>query len=128
VLLREVLDHLQPAAGKVIADVTLGHGGHTRAIIDRMAGTGTMIVMDLDGSELARTLEELPATGTKLISSQGNFAGIPQVLGEHGLLGIDGVLADLGVTARSTCEWTAPVAKQHVRSLRKLMKTLWQNR
>ncbi len=99
VLLREVLDHLQPAAGKVIADVTLGHGGHTRAIIDRMAGTGTMIVMDLDGSELARTLEELPATGTKLISSQGNFAGLPQVLGEHGLLGVDSLLADLGVSS-----------------------------
>lgn len=99
VLLREVLDQLQPAEGKVLADVTLGHGGHSRAVIERMAGTGTLIVMDLDGTELARTVADLPVTGTKLITSQGNFAGLPQVLGENGLAGVDGLLADLGVSS-----------------------------
>jgi 16S rRNA (cytosine1402-N4)-methyltransferase len=99
VLLREVLDQLQPAEGKVLADITLGHGGHSRAVIERMAGTGTLIVMDLDGTELARTVADLPVTGTKLIASQGNFAGLPQVLGENGLAGVDGLLADLGVSS-----------------------------
>lgn len=99
VLLREVLDQLRPEAGKVLADVTLGHGGHTRAMIDRMAGSGTMVLMDLDGTELARTVASLPATGTKLVPRQGNFAGLPQVLGETGLAGVDGLLADLGVSS-----------------------------
>ncbi|MBM4093506.1 MAG: 16S rRNA (cytosine(1402)-N(4))-methyltransferase, partial [Planctomycetes bacterium] len=37
VLMAEVLQALQPAAGRVFVDGTLGAGGHTRALADRVA-------------------------------------------------------------------------------------------
>ena len=99
VLLREVLDHLDPAPGKTLADVTLGRGGHSRLILERLNGVGTLVVMDLDGQELKRTADSLDSKGCRVVARQGNFAGITQVIAESGISGLDGLLADLGVSS-----------------------------
>lgn len=98
-MLREVLDHLAPAPGKCLADVTLGRGGHSRSILERLNGDGTLVVMDLDGAELEKTSESLESKGCRVVARQGNFAGIAQVIAESGISGLDGLLADLGVSS-----------------------------
>ena len=98
-MLREVLDHLAPAPGKCLADVTLGRGGHSRSILERLNGDGTLVVMDLDGAELEKTSESLESKGCLVVARQGNFAGIAQVIAESGISGLDGLLADLGVSS-----------------------------
>lgn len=98
-MLREVLDHLAPAPGKCLADVTLGRGGHSRSILERLNGDGTLVVMDLDGAELKKTSESLDSKGCRMVAHQGNFAGIAQVMAESGITGLDGLLADLGVSS-----------------------------
>lgn len=93
------MDHLAPVPGKCIGDVTLGRGGHSRSIIERLNGIGTLVVMDLDGEELKKTTGYLDSKGCRVIARQGNFAGIAQVLTDANIAGLDGLLADLGISS-----------------------------
>jgi 16S rRNA (cytosine1402-N4)-methyltransferase len=95
VLPREVVELLAPAPGQVFVDATVGAGGHTRLLAERVGPAGRVIGLDQDAGmlELARPrLAGLPVT---LVHA--NFDRLPQVLREQGVEAVDGVLADLGV-------------------------------
>jgi 16S rRNA (cytosine1402-N4)-methyltransferase len=94
VMPNEVLAALDPQAGQVFVDATVGAGGHARLLAERVAPGGRLIGLDRDAAmlELARPrLAELPAT---LI--QAPFSRLRQVLDDLGIAAVDGVLADLG--------------------------------
>jgi 16S rRNA (cytosine1402-N4)-methyltransferase len=95
VLPAEVLALLAPALGQVIVDATVGAGGHTRLLAERIGPPGRLITLDQDAAmlDLARPrLEGLPVT---LV--QANFDRLRDVLDELGIAAVDAVLADLGV-------------------------------
>ena len=54
VLVREVLDLLDVRPGGVYIDATLGSGGHTAAMLERMGGAGRVLGMDRDEQALRR--------------------------------------------------------------------------
>jgi 16S rRNA (cytosine1402-N4)-methyltransferase len=94
VLPAEVLDALAVAPGQVIVDATVGAGGHSRLLAERVGPSGGLIGLDQDPAmlELARPrLEGLPVT---LV--QANFDRLRDVLDELGIEKVDAVLADLG--------------------------------
>ena len=100
IMVREILDFLQIQPGQRGLDATLGYGGHTRAMLDRLQGKGHLTALDVDPIESAKTLERLRAAGygeelltVKLV----NFAKIDEVAKEQGKF--DFVLADLGVSS-----------------------------
>ena len=90
---------LQP--GACVADLTLGHGGHTQHFLKEVGPTGTVLAMDLDGNqaEITRNRLEALGLGDRLRIELGNFAGIGQAMGKHALVGLDAVLADLGISS-----------------------------
>jgi 16S rRNA (cytosine1402-N4)-methyltransferase len=95
VLPAEVLAALQPVAGQVLVDATLGAGGHARLLAERLTPSGRLVALDRDPAmiEQARPrLEGLPAT---LVHA--GFDDLRAVLDDLGLTTVDGVLADLGV-------------------------------
>jgi 16S rRNA (cytosine1402-N4)-methyltransferase len=95
VLPAEVLAALEPAAGRVVVDATLGAGGHARLLAERLGPSGRLVALDRDPAmiELARPrLEGLPVTPV-----HAGFDEIRAVLDRLGLPAVDGVLADLGV-------------------------------
>lgn len=95
VLPAEVLQALAPVPGQVLVDATVGAGGHTRLLAERLGPTGRLIGLDRDAAmlELARPrLEGLPIT-----LMHANFDQLRQMLDEQGIPAVDGVLADLGV-------------------------------
>ena len=99
---REVLGCLQPSAGDVAVDCTLGWGGHARAILEHVRLGGRVIGIDVDPIELPRTEARLRAAGFGpdiFVARQANFAGLPQVIAAEGLTHVDVVLADLGVSS-----------------------------
>jgi 16S rRNA (cytosine1402-N4)-methyltransferase len=99
---REVLGCLRPSAGEVAVDCTLGWGGHARAILERVRPGGRVIGIDVDPIELPRTEARLRAAGFDsdvFVARRANFAGLAKVLAAEGLIQVDLVLADLGVSS-----------------------------
>ncbi|MCE9667559.1 16S rRNA (cytosine(1402)-N(4))-methyltransferase RsmH [Myxococcus stipitatus] len=93
VLLREAVELLQPGAGKVIIDGTLGGGGHTEALLARGA---SVVGVDRDPVALAAASARV-GPSARFQPRQGNFADLPRVAAD--LLPVDGVLVDLGVSS-----------------------------
>ena len=88
--------------GIVVVDCTLGGGGHTRAILERIQPGGRVIGLDVDPVELARTDADLRTAGwgpDTFTARHSNFAGLPQALAAAGLVAADLVLADLGASS-----------------------------
>ena len=106
VLLDQVLDALAIEPGKLYVDATLGAGGHSEAILKKLAEQGAtglqLIGMDQDPAALAIAGERLSAyrESGALKTVQANFSQLPEVLQQQGLGPITGgVLADLGVSS-----------------------------
>ncbi len=96
IMVREILEALGPLAGAKVLDCTLGWGGHAAELAH--AG-GSVIGLDRDGEELARTEKRLRASGVAIVARQSNYAGALGVLQSLGLDGVDALLADLGVSS-----------------------------
>lgn len=88
---------LGPGPGETYLDCTAGLGGHAVAVAERVGPTGTIVLNDLDGSNLERAEARLRAMDEcpKVVVLQGNYADAPRRLTEAGLAS-DMVLADLG--------------------------------
>jgi 16S rRNA (cytosine1402-N4)-methyltransferase len=99
VLLDEVLAVLAPAAGAVLADCTVGWAGHAVELLCRSGPTGRLVGLDLDAENLPRARERLETTALPFSLHHSNFAALPAVLAALGINGIDGVLADLGMSS-----------------------------
>lgn len=99
ILLPELLKVLSPKVGEIVVDCTLGFGGHAQAILERIGPAGKLIAFDVDGAELNRTQSRLSEAGFAIEAVRGNFAGLQQVLGRHGLDACDVICADLGTSS-----------------------------
>jgi 16S rRNA (cytosine1402-N4)-methyltransferase len=95
VLLDEVVKLLAPKAGQTIVDTTLGGGGHAEALL---AMGAHVIGVDRDPAALRAASARLSGCpGFRAL--EGNAGELPSLLGPLGLLPVDGVLADLGVSS-----------------------------
>ena len=98
VLLNEVLHFLAPQPGKVYVDVTLGGGGHTRAILTSQPDC-KVIGMDWDESVIKTTGAALKAEfPDRFIPVWGNFSKINAALQKIKINKVDGILADFGTS------------------------------
>lgn len=99
VMLAECLAALNVQEGQTVVDCTLGFGGHAIEILKRVGPTGKLIAFDMDGENLQSVEPKLAAVGNPLLLHHGNFAGLASLLAEHGIEGVDGLLADLGFSS-----------------------------
>jgi 16S rRNA (cytosine1402-N4)-methyltransferase len=99
VLLRQVLDVLEPRSGQVFVDCTLGLGGHAAAILEHIGPDGRLIGIDFDPSNIELARVRLASVGGAFELFHNNFAALPTVLGQAGVERVDGVLADVGVAS-----------------------------
>jgi len=97
VMLDEVVEWLQPRPGAVLADGTLGGGGHTRALAERVTPGGMVISMDRDPAAVEAAQRNLAALPVKQF--HGNFCDLPEVLQEMRIEAIDGMVLDLGMSS-----------------------------
>ena len=69
VLLEQVLEILAPAPGQVIVDCTLGLGGHSTAILERIKPDGLLIGIDFD-PQVVQAMAALPIALTEPVPSE----------------------------------------------------------
>lgn len=94
VLLEESVSAMSLHNGGIYADATFGGGGHSREILKRMGEDSTLLAMDKDTDALANAPED-----PRLITVHGNFRFISNFIQFHNLNGVDGIIADLGVSS-----------------------------
>lgn len=103
IMVGEVLDCLQLQGGHRAVDCTLGYGGHTRAIWERLQPGGHLMSLDADPIELERTVARLRAGGMgedSFTARRCNFAGLAKALTDQGWHeGADVIFADLGLSS-----------------------------
>jgi 16S rRNA (cytosine1402-N4)-methyltransferase len=98
IMVSEVLEALAPLAGAKILDCTLGWGGHAEALARAAGPSGSLIGLDRDGEELARTEARLRALGLNVVARQNDYSEAARLLKEM-CLQVDALLADLGVSS-----------------------------
>ena len=96
-MLREVIEWLEPREGQTIVDGTLGGGGHTRAIAERVGPTGKVIALDQDPVAIERAIVSLK--GLPVLVAQSNFDEVGAVLEELEIERVDGIVLDLGISS-----------------------------
>jgi 16S rRNA (cytosine1402-N4)-methyltransferase len=94
VMLNECLDGLNINPDGTYVDVTFGGGGHSREIFKLLSPKGQLIVFDQDPDARKNAWE---APNFHFIAA--NFSFISNHLRAMGIKGVDGVLADLGVSS-----------------------------
>ncbi|MBQ0126217.1 MAG: 16S rRNA (cytosine(1402)-N(4))-methyltransferase RsmH [Clostridiales bacterium] len=98
VLLYECIDALNIRPDGIYVDCTTGGGGHSYEIAKRLDG-GRLICIDRDDDALAAAKLRLAPFEDKITFVKSNFSELENVLASLGISGIDGALADLGVSS-----------------------------
>lgn len=102
VLFNETIESLNIKPDGIYVDCTSGGGGHSTAIAQRLT-TGRLISIDRDPQAIATLNERLSAFECVTIVHD-NFFNIKEILASLGISGVDGVLADLGVSSHQLDE------------------------
>lgn len=98
VLLDEVIAALAPRPGEVIVDATFGAGGYSRALLDAGA---TVHAFDRDPDVIAnaKTWPETAENPPRLVLHPRRFSEMVNALAESGLVRVDGIVMDIGVSS-----------------------------
>ena len=102
VLLKEVLEMLDPKPGEAMVDATLGAAGHGLQIAKRLSPGGSFVGIDWDWQGLTAAKEILGKENLdlkKLVLVEDNYARLGEILEEESLEKIDGLLVDLGFSS-----------------------------
>ncbi|MDD2504611.1 MAG: 16S rRNA (cytosine(1402)-N(4))-methyltransferase RsmH [Clostridia bacterium] len=99
VLLQETLEYLKPVPGEIYVDGTLGGGGHSLEILKRIYPSGRLIGIDRDPASIQAASARWIEYSNSFLGIHGNYADIRNILSELGIITVDGVLLDLGVSS-----------------------------
>ena len=97
VLFNETIDALNVRPDGIYVDCTAGGGGHCAAVVERLT-TGRIIAIDQDPEAVANLQERFKNNGRVTIVHD-NFVNISSILENLGIDGVDGIMADLGVSS-----------------------------
>ena len=99
VLLNETLDGLAIKPDGTYVDCTLGGGGHSHAIGERLSTEGMIIGLDQDVAALEAASRRLSDLSCQVKVIQTNFSNLKNALQEVGIHKVDGFVFDLGVSS-----------------------------
>jgi 16S rRNA (cytosine1402-N4)-methyltransferase len=115
IMVAEILQYLAPRPGDIVADCTLGYGGHAAALAPCIGPSGRLIGLDVDGVQLERTqkrlAEQCPDVPMQFFRS--NFAGLAKVMAQTAPEGFDVVFADLGLSSMQIDDPTRGMSYRH---------------
>lgn len=101
IMVNEILQLLNPQPGDIVADCTLGYGGHAATLAQRIGPAGKLVALDVDRDQLERTRRRLGdlCPDVPMVFVRSNFAGLANVMPQAAPEGFDIVFADLGLSS-----------------------------
>ena len=103
VLLEEAVDALAISDTRegertngIFVDATFGRGGHSRLILERLGPRGRLVALDRDDEAVAAAGQ---ISDTRFSIARAKFSDLAVVLEGMGVVAVDGVLFDLGVSS-----------------------------
>ncbi len=98
VLLTEVITSFEGLNNGVFVDATLGMGGHSRAILEKIPNS-SLIGIDLDSDAVLLAQQNLASFGNRVNITQGNYVDMVQIARNFNKFDVDGILLDLGLSS-----------------------------
>ncbi len=99
VLKEQVLEYLNPKPGFIVLDATVGGGGHTEALAERVLPSGMILGLDQDEEAIKHVKARLARFGQHVQIVESNFRNLDQVLSQYPDLKFDAALFDLGFSS-----------------------------
>ena len=99
VLLDQVLGFWMTDPDGIYVDATMGGGGHTGALLGKLGRNGRCIGLDRDPDAIAHTARNLQDYRERTTFFEANFGDLTGILKREGVLKVNGILADLGVSS-----------------------------
>lgn len=99
VMLDECMEGLNIKPAGIYVDATFGGGGHSRELLKRLGETGRLIAFDQDADAVQNAMDD-----TRLVMVHENFKYLKNFLRMQGVVSVDGIMADLGVSSHQLDE------------------------
>ena len=99
VLVDEVVSVLATGPGSSVADCTVGGGGHAERLLEATSPDGRLLGIDADQAAISEAARVLARFGERAVLRHANFSALYDVARVEGLVPLDGVLFDLGLSS-----------------------------
>lgn len=99
VMLCECVDGLNINPHGIYVDATLGGGGHSEAILQKLSAHGRLIGIDRDKTAICAASERLSLFGDMFLPAHGNFRDVKKILESLNIAKVNGILFDFGVSS-----------------------------
>jgi len=99
VLLKEVLEYLNPKPNQNFIDATVGDGGHAGAILEKTGPNGKLVAIDRDSESITRAKSNLSMFGGRVTFINDSFGNISEIVKNSKIRLISGILFDFGMSS-----------------------------
>ena len=106
VLLKEVIEYLNPQPNENFIDATIGEGGHTKAILEKNKPAGKVLGIEVDPM-LYQTAKNQMQDRERLILVNDSYVNLEKIVKEKQFQPVNGILFDLGM-----CSWQIDESKR----------------
>ncbi|MDD3386599.1 MAG: 16S rRNA (cytosine(1402)-N(4))-methyltransferase RsmH [Candidatus Pacebacteria bacterium] len=94
VLLKEVIEGLNPQPNENYVDCTLSSGGHTKEILKRNGPNGKVLGIEIDKDIFEKTIKD-----ERLVAVNDSYINLEKIIEENNFNNISGILLDVGMSS-----------------------------
>lgn len=99
VLLKEVIEYLNPKSGENFVDCTVGEAGHTLAILEKNGPHGKVLGIDWDANQIENSKALTSDFKDRVILVNDSYINLRKIVDENNFNPVNGILLDLGMSS-----------------------------
>ena len=98
VLVKEVLEYLDPKPDENFIDCTIGEGGHSKLILEKNGPGGKVLGIDADPQQIENSKQLEKEFGERVILINDSYVNLKNIVKANNFNPINGILLDLGMS------------------------------